>query len=321
MASRDLESSQTIVPGEPQQVVERAWAAVQSHEWDRLTEFFHPSYVRHTGTAHLRFDDFRRLLREEHAAFPDTVFDLDEFVPGADRVAFRWSSRATHLGSYLDVPPTGRRVAVSGITISRIQDGKIVEDWTSWNKHELLTTLGIIPIESGGSPAGRQHADGSGDAATALRAVHRAFPTGVTIVTTSEDGAPAGLAVNAFSSVSLDPPLVLFCVGKTALTYPRLFAGDAVGINVLASDQAAIAERFALSGGDKFAGLGWSPGASGAPLLDSCAAVLEGVIENRIPIATHAIFIARVERAKTLGRAPLLYLGGRFFDTSGIGAT
>jgi flavin reductase (DIM6/NTAB) family NADH-FMN oxidoreductase RutF/predicted ester cyclase len=317
MTSLDTGPFEAEASESARQVVEAAWAAVQLHAWDRLSEFFDPEYVRHTGAANLSFEDFVRVLREEHAAFPDTEFELHEFVPGPDRVAFRWSSEATHLGPYLDVPPTGRRVAVSGITISRIRDGRIVEDWTSWNKHGLLATLGIIPIERRWEVDARKHATGSLDDAV-LRAVHRSYPTGVTIVTTSADGIPTGLAVNAFSSISLDPPLVLFCVGKTALTYPRLFAGDAVAINVLASDQLAIAERFALSGGDKFAGIPWSPGASGAPLLDSCSAVLEGVIENRIPIGTHAIFIIRVERADASGRTPLLYLDGSFLDPSGL---
>jgi flavin reductase (DIM6/NTAB) family NADH-FMN oxidoreductase RutF/predicted ester cyclase len=304
----------------PQQLVEQAWAVVQAHDWEALDRYFHPDYVRHTGTTTLLFSDFRKLLQEEHAAFPDTRFELGDFVPGGDRIAYRWSSSATHLGPYLGVPPTGRPVAVSGISISRVREGKIAEDWTSWNKHELLTTLGIIPLESAGTTSARRSPADAEGLAEALRGVHRAFPTGVTIVSTSLEGTPAGLAVNAFSSIALDPPLVLFCVGKSALTYPGLFAGDAVAINVLAADQRSIAERFARSGGDKFAGLGWRPGENGAPLIDDCAAVLEGVIENRIPIATHSIFITRVERAEAFARAPLLYLGGEYHDASKIGS-
>jgi flavin reductase (DIM6/NTAB) family NADH-FMN oxidoreductase RutF/predicted ester cyclase len=296
--------------GDPRRVVEQAWAAVQAHDWERMSGFFAPGYVRHTDTGRLSFDLFQRLLQEEHTAFPDTRFALSDFIVGVDRVAFRWASRATHRGPYLDVPPTGREVTASGITMSRVEGGKIVEDWTSWNKHELLATLGIIPIET--SPPGFA-VDGA--AAETLRAVHRKFPTGVTIVTTLEGSAPTGLAVNAFSSVSLDPPLVLFCVGRSALTYPRLFAGDAVCVNILARQQRRVAERFAVSGGDKFERVEWSIGRNGAPLLDGCAAQLEGVIEARIAAPTHTIFITRVTAARAFEREPLVYLDGAYFDS------
>jgi len=293
--------------------VEQAWAAVQDHDWERMSGFFAPGYVRHTEAGRLSFEVFQRLLQAEHAAFPDTRFELSDFITGPDRVAFRWASSATHLGPYLDVPPTGRSVTASGLTMSRVDGGKIVEDWTSWNKHELLATLGIIPIETSPAAAG---ADGA--AAEALRAVHRKFPTGVTIVTTMEGATPAGLAVNAFSSVSLDPALVLFCVGRSSQTYPRLFAGDAVGVNVLARDQRDVAERFAVSGGDKFERVEWSLGSSGAPLLAGCAARLEGVIETRIAAPTHTIFITRVTETETFEREPLIYLGGSYFDSRGL---
>lgn len=293
--------------------MEQAWAAVQAHDWERMSSFFAPAYVRHTETGRLSFDVFQRLLRAEHAAFPDTRFELSDFISGRDRVAFRWASSATHLGPYLDVPPTGRKVTASGLTMSHVQDGKIVEDWTSWNKHELLATLGIIPIET--SPPG---ADGDAAEAEALRAVHRKFPTGVTIVSTMEGATPTGLAVNAFSSVSLDPSLILFCVSRASRTYPRLFAGDAVAVNVLARDQREIAVRFAVSGGNKFELIEWSFGRNGAPLLAGCAARLEGVIETRIAAPTHTIFITRVTASETFEREPLIYLEGAYFDSRGL---
>jgi flavin reductase (DIM6/NTAB) family NADH-FMN oxidoreductase RutF/predicted ester cyclase len=298
---------------EPRRVVEQAWAAVQAHDWERMEGFFAPGYVRHSDTGRLSFEVFQRLLQAEHAAFPDTRFELSDFVTGPDRVAFRWASTATHLGPYLGVPPTGREVTASGLTMSRVENGKIVEDWTSWNKHELLATLGIIPIETS-----RPGTDGDPAAAEALRAAHRKFPTGVTIVTTMEGAAATGLAVNAFSSVSLDPPLVLFCVGRSAQTYPRLFAGDAVGVNILARDQREVAERFAVSGGDKFESVQWTLGRNGAPLIAGCAARLEGVIEARIAAPTHTIFITRVVATETFEVEPLIYLGGAYFDSRAL---
>jgi flavin reductase (DIM6/NTAB) family NADH-FMN oxidoreductase RutF/predicted ester cyclase len=301
------------VVAEPQSVVEQAWAAVQAHDWEAMRGFFTSGYVRHTENGELSFDVFLGLVQEEHKAFPDTRIDLSDFIVGGDRVAFRWTSTATHLGNYFEVPPTGRRVTASGITMSRIEGGKIAEDWTSWNKHELLATLGIIPLETGLPGSGA-----NGGLAEALRDVHRKFPTGVTIVTTLEGEAPVGLAVNAFSSISLDPPLVLFCVSRTSQTHPRLFAGETVGVNILAREQHAIAVRFAESGGDKFECLDWTFGENGAPLLAGVAARLEAVIETRIAAPTHTIFITRVTAAEAFDRDPLIYLGGAYFDSANI---
>ena len=295
---------------EPWRIVEQAWAAVQAHDWEAVRGFFAPDYMRHTENGQLAFEVFLSLVQEEHKAFPDTRVELRDFIRNDDHVAFRWSSTATHLGRYFDVPPTGRQVKASGMTISRIEDGKIAEDWTSWNKHQLLATLGIIPLENLPAPGA---AGGLGEV---LRGVHRKFPTGVTIVTTMEGDAPAGLAVNAFSSVSLDPPLVLFCVGRTSQTYPRLFAGDTVCVNILARDQREVAARFAVSGGDKFDEVEWTPGENRAPLLAGVAGRLEGVIETRIAAPTHTIFITRVTAAEAFDREPLVYLGGAYFDSS-----
>ena len=298
---------------EPRRVIEQAWTAVQVHDWETMRGIFGDDYVRHTETGTLSFPVFLRLVQEEHRAFPDTRIELSDFISSSDRVAFRWASTATHLGPYFDVPPTGRRVTASGITISRIEGGRIAEDWTSWNKHELLASLGIIPIETPPVSAG-----GAGVDAELLRAVHRKFPTGVTIVTTLEETTPVGLAVNAFSSVSLDPPLVLFCVGKSTQTHPRLFAGDTVGVNILAHDQQPVADRFALSGGDKFDAVEWTLSERGAPHLAGCAARLEGVIETRIAAPTHTIFITRVTGAETFDHEPLIYLGGAYLDPSDL---
>jgi steroid delta-isomerase-like uncharacterized protein len=303
----------TETAAELQRLVERAWTAVQAHDWEAMRNCFTSDYVRHTENGQLSFDVFLGLVQEEHDAFPDTTIELTDFIAGDDRVAFRWSSTATHLGRYFDVPPTGREVSASGITISRIENGKIAEDWTSWNRQELLATLGIIPLETS-----RPDAGGDSGLAEGLRGVHRRFPTGVTIVTTIHGDAPAGLAVNAFSSISLDPPLVLFCVGRTSQTYPRLFAGDEVCVNILARDQRAVAQQFAVSGGDKFQGIEWTQGANGAPLLAGVAARLEGVIETRIAAPTHTIFITRVTAAEPFDRDPLIYLAGGYFDSTDL---
>lgn len=154
--------------------------------------------------------------------------------------------------------------------------------------------------------------------AEAVRAVHRRYPTGVAVVTTTQAGVPYGLAVNAFSSVSLDPPSVLVCVNSSAQSHPHLYAGEHIGINFLAHDQAEIATVFARSGGEKFRDLSWHAGAHGVPILDRGCAHLEVRIDQRVTVSTHTIFIGQVRAATDGDRPPLVYLGGAFFDGSAL---
>lgn len=147
-----------------------------------------------------------------------------------------------------------------------------------------------------------------------VKKVHRAFPTGVTIVTTMSEGRPFGLAVNAFSSVSLSPPMVLACINETSSTYPKFFGSRQFGVSILANDQEGVAMRFAKSGGDKFAELAWHEGPNGVPLISDAAANLELEIVNMLMAGTHTIFIGKVLSAETSGKPSLLYSGGGFFD-------
>lgn len=147
-----------------------------------------------------------------------------------------------------------------------------------------------------------------------VKAAHRAFPTGVMIVTLTRDDHPYGLAVNAFSSISLTPPLVSVCVASSAATHSHLFRSDRLAINILAHDQAAVAATFARTGGEKFNDIEWTPGASGAPLIAGRAGHFEAEISNRVPVHTHTIFVARVLAAEILDRRPLIYYGGHLLD-------
>lgn len=152
----------------------------------------------------------------------------------------------------------------------------------------------------------------------AVRQFHRSFATGVTVVTAMHEGQPRGLLVNAFSSVSLEPPVVMVCVANQAATAPALRTTPHIAVNTLAADQVDVARRFAISGGDKFADLGWQPGQTGAPILDGAAAHLEAEIEKRIPAYTHTIFLARVLAADAHGRDPMIYFDGQFFTAASL---
>src|SRR5580700_9179907 len=102
-----------------------------------------------------------------------------------------------------------------------------------------------------------------------LRRVMGHFATGVTVITSLRtSGELHGLTANAFTSVSLIPPLALVCVDKKAESYPCFEESKVFTVNVLASDQEALSRRFAVSGGQKFEGVSYKIGANGAPILD-----------------------------------------------------
>lgn len=153
-----------------------------------------------------------------------------------------------------------------------------------------------------------------GDLQQRVRDAHRSFPTGVTVVTTDVNGAPVGLAVNAFSSVSMEPPLVLVCVHSSSQSHASLVESRHLGISILGRDQADTAMAFAKSGGDKFQGIDWHRGSCGSPLLDGASASFEIEVEERIAAATHTIFLGRVVAVETTDKAPLVYTAGGFFD-------
>ncbi|WP_049564635.1 flavin reductase family protein [Nonomuraea sp. SBT364] len=127
------------------------------------------------------------------------------------------------------------------------------------------------------------------------------------------DGGPCGLAANSFTSVSLDPPLVGFCVAHTSTSWPRLRATRTVTVNVLAEHQQATCAQLAARGGDKFAGLGWTASPAGNPVLDGALAWLDCSIEAEHRAGDHLIVVARVQQLDTLGDGgPLLFFRGGY---------
>jgi flavin reductase (DIM6/NTAB) family NADH-FMN oxidoreductase RutF len=150
-----------------------------------------------------------------------------------------------------------------------------------------------------------------------FRTVMGHFVTGVTVVTTfGEDDTPQGITVNALTSVSLDPPLVVVALDRRRFIHPALRARGRYAVNVLAEDQQALAECFAGAPGkpgeperEAFCGAPWQAGETGLPLLDGAIATLECTTAAIIPAGDHDLFIARVEALVTAPHAvgPLLY--------------
>ncbi|WRY97685.1 flavin reductase family protein [Streptomyces sp. NBC_00481] len=129
------------------------------------------------------------------------------------------------------------------------------------------------------------------------------------------DDHPAGFACQSFSSLSLDPPLVAFMVGRTSTTWPRIARAGVFCVNVLGADQSELCRRFAVSGADKFAGVAHDPApATGSPRLTGAAAWIDCTIHAVHTGGDHLIVVGRVEALGTGGEAvpPLLFHRGRF---------
>jgi len=143
-----------------------------------------------------------------------------------------------------------------------------------------------------------------------FRHVLARFATGVVVVTGSTPDGPAGLTCQSFSSLSLDPPLVLLSTARSSKTWPRIEATGRFAVNVLAADQADLSERFAVSGGDKFAGVPWRTGALGNPLLAGSIAHLECDVHAVHDGGDHVIVLGRVRALEAPGlerESPLVY--------------
>jgi flavin reductase (DIM6/NTAB) family NADH-FMN oxidoreductase RutF len=146
-----------------------------------------------------------------------------------------------------------------------------------------------------------------------FRSVLGRFASGVTIVTARDDaGADHGMTVSAFCSLSLEPPLVLFCVDHAASMYELLLSHPRFGISILSSNQEAYSRRFADPDSDRFDGIAYTRGDSGVVLLDDALAHLECRAIEHHDGGDHTIFIAEVERAQPKHGRPLLYYRGGY---------
>jgi 3-hydroxy-9,10-secoandrosta-1,3,5(10)-triene-9,17-dione monooxygenase reductase component len=140
-----------------------------------------------------------------------------------------------------------------------------------------------------------------------------AFTTGVTIVTTLDGaGGNVGVTANSFNSVSLDPPMVLWSIGRSSTNIESFVAARHFAVHVLAADQDALASHFARRGVDRFAGLELERGADGIPLLQGCAARFQCRCAFQYEGGDHVILVGEVLKFDHYEREPLVFKGGRF---------
>ncbi|MGQ7793562.1 flavin reductase family protein [Faunimonas sp. B44] len=146
-----------------------------------------------------------------------------------------------------------------------------------------------------------------------LRQALGRFATGVAVVTTlTRDGTPIGMTINSFSSVSLEPPLVLWSLSRRSSRFADFVAADRFAINVLGAGQEAVSSRFAGPSARRFEGLEWAPGKGGVPLIAGSIAAFECSHAEHVPAGDHLILLGRVERFEHRPGEPLVFFASRY---------
>ncbi|MFH0518030.1 flavin reductase family protein [Streptomyces sp. M41] len=149
--------------------------------------------------------------------------------------------------------------------------------------------------------------------ARTLRHAFGCFPSGVTAVCGLVGGEPVGMAVSAFTSVSIAPPLLSVCIADSSSTWPRLRGRRRLGLSVLAEDQGTACRRLADREQDRFAGVPWRATPDGAVFLDGASAWFECSLATEVPGGDHRIALLRIHRLRTDPDAPpLVFHGSRF---------
>jgi flavin reductase (DIM6/NTAB) family NADH-FMN oxidoreductase RutF len=139
------------------------------------------------------------------------------------------------------------------------------------------------------------------------------FATGVAVATLLDaGGAPHGITVNSFTSVSLEPPLVLLCIGHSAAILRHFRPQVHFALNMLSEDQRHVSEHFARTGGARFEGVSWRPGRTGAPVVEDVLATLECRLARTETAGDHDILIAEVLHTAVRGGRPLVYYGSAY---------
>ncbi len=154
------------------------------------------------------------------------------------------------------------------------------------------------------------------DATPELRDLMTRFPTGVGIVTSANaDGVPCGLTCNSLTSVCLTPPTLLVCVLSTSRTLAAAIERGAFALNLLCAGSRHLAERFALTGADKFLGVSWRPSPSGLPwLVDDTVAMADCAVTGAFEMGDHTVLLGRLDALSLRDASPLLYGHRRYAE-------
>jgi 3-hydroxy-9,10-secoandrosta-1,3,5(10)-triene-9,17-dione monooxygenase reductase component len=191
----------------------------------------------------------------------------------------------------------------------------------SWPHPELIESFhGRFDFEAPPSPP-ETPADAEADAR--FRTVLGRFASGVTVIAAQTAEGPVGMTCQSFSSVSLEPPLVMFCPAKTSRAWPLMQRAGFFCVNILAAGQADVSTAMATKGTDKFDGIEWRPASTGAPLLNGVVGYVDCTVHSVHEAGDHYVVLGRV---RELGfgtghdadaQAPLLYFRGSYDTVAG----
>lgn len=145
-----------------------------------------------------------------------------------------------------------------------------------------------------------------------LRRVYGCFPSGVVAVCGHGPNGPVGLSASSFTSVSMDPPLVSFCIQNTSSTWPKLAKLPRLGVSVLGSAHSVACRQLAMKEGDRFAGLDLATTSEGAVFVEGSPAQLDCSVEELVPAGDHQIVLLRVHAARALPAEPLVFHASTF---------
>ena len=145
-----------------------------------------------------------------------------------------------------------------------------------------------------------------------FREVMGQFASGVSVITTTQDGVRLGTTASAVTSLSLEPPMLVICMNMASTTCQAIATVGRFAVNILGEDQSDVAVRFAGKGPDRFSGVTVIDGGFGVPLLADALATLECRVVETVPGGTHHVFLAEVARASGRSGAPLAYFRGEF---------
>ncbi len=273
----------------------------------------------------------------EGAPDPEALLDnLNRDIDG--RYYWRWDPRFLNGMNLKEIAPrleaAAARISVPTLILKGTLS-KMVADEDMKRLQSLIPNAELVDIEGAAHHIGTEQADlfnatlleflerrlprdpvsyAAGSDSRTLRDALGCFGTGVTIVTTMDKaGKPVGLTANSFTSVSLDPPLILFCLARSSSNLPAFEANDAFGVNILHIGQQLASARFASKAAERFESVSWERWDDGAPILNGSLASFDCVKHSVHDAGDHLVIIGRVTRARfEPQRDPLIFFRGKY---------
>jgi flavin reductase (DIM6/NTAB) family NADH-FMN oxidoreductase RutF len=250
------------------------------------------------------------ILRRGNESFDQAWMErtFDEFWRGWGQWAVAWTNdmlkprREHQLAIFSDAP---EHPALAASVVNGFEDPRTFFPW--WFDSAAATEF----VQA------KKEEDSAAFDLRDFRAALGQFPTGVTVITTrAPDGRKVGMTANSFTSVSMEPPLVLWCPSKRAPSLADFEEATHFAINILASDQHVLSRQFATPSDDKFVGADVVEGVAGVPVLKGAVATFQCRTVARHDAGDHVIYIGEVEKYESQGGAPLVFHSGKYHATA-----